>query len=64
MYSIINILLFNKLLLIVKKFFLSKVIVPCGHKLCENCAKRLTTVSNKCPWDRQVIESIEFIKND
>ncbi|ORY67842.1 hypothetical protein LY90DRAFT_216121 [Neocallimastix californiae] len=41
-----------------------KVIIPCGHKLCEDCAKRLTTVSNKCPWDRQEIESIEFIKNE
>ncbi|KAK9729661.1 hypothetical protein K7432_000069 [Basidiobolus ranarum] len=39
----------------------SKVIKPCGHRMCEECAIRLKDISDRCPWDRVVYSSIEDI---
>ncbi|ORY05647.1 hypothetical protein K493DRAFT_333464 [Basidiobolus meristosporus CBS 931.73] len=39
----------------------SKVIKPCGHRMCEECAVRLKDISDRCPWDRVVYTSIEDI---
>lgn len=34
-----------------------RILNPCGHKLCSNCAERVISDYSACPWDRKKIIS-------